>query len=675
MDPINIKILEIPGSIILWLLSIISFSLFINRVIKIIKLLSRAKKENRFDNIPKRIKSFVIYVLGQKRLFDEKSIGLPHFLFFWGFVIYAASFFWNLLRGLFPFLPIPFSDEVTAVALFLEIFGALVLISIIVAVIRRIFFPPPHLQKSIDAAIILSLIAILMLTTIFGQGFKNIYTHNSEWSPIGNIIGSIFSGVTPEQAVKLNIAMWWLHIITVLSFLAYIPYSKHIHLLASPFNVFFSDINKPETASSKENDDQSQGASKWNEFTWKDLMNTFSCAECGRCDRVCPALNSGYSLSPRELLHSIKEYIYKSILSGKEKDNGVLIGKEISEEKLWQCTTCSACMEKCPVLNEHLSLILKMRRYLVNNGSLAPTVQDMLIKMSRYGNSFGQSDRNRAKWTKDIGFTIKDARKEPVEYLWLVGDYASFDPRVQGITIFTSKIFQKAGMDFGILYEGEKNFGNDIRRIGEEGLFEILKEKNLQTLQKAKFKTIITTDPHTYNTLKNEYNLEQFKKESKDLKHYSNGNNTVMHYTEIIDELIRSNKIIINNKLNQSVTYHDPCYLGRYNGIYEPPRRILRSLGLRLVEMKRNRSDSYCCGAGGGRIWMEDKIKISERPSENRIREAVSLNSVEAIAVACPKDIVMFQDAVKTTGNEAKIKIKDISELVWESIEPKEKEN
>jgi Fe-S oxidoreductase len=282
----------------------------------------------------------------------------------------------------------------------------------------------------------------------------------------------------------------------------------------------------------------------------------------------------------------------------------------------------------------------------------------------------------RAKWTKDVGFTIKDARKEEVEYLWLVGDYASYDPRLQGITQITAKIFHKANLNFGILYEGEKNFGNDVRRIGEEGLFEILKEKNIQALQKAKFKKIITTDPHTYNTLKNEYNLDSSfnMAGNTNLKISKNGNGFIKHYSEIIDDLIREKKISINNKLNYFVTYHDPCYLGRYNGIYEPPRKVLKSIGLKLVEMKRNRSNSYCCGAGGGRIWMDDKIKIKERPSENRIREAITLNKVDTLVATCPKDIVMFQDAVKTTGNEAKIKIKDLSELVWESLEINEKE-
>jgi len=265
----------------------------------------------------------------------------------------------------------------------------------------------------------------------------------------------------------------------------------------------------------------------------------------------------------------------------------------------------------------------------------------------------------RAKWTQGLDFKITDARKESVEYLWFVGDYASYDSRIQDITRRTAKVFQKAGLSFGILYEGERNSGNDIRRVGEEGLFDILKEKNLQAIGQSKYKKIITTDPHTYNTLKNEYVLNSG----------TNGNGHIIHYTELYDQLIRGGQLKLNKKINSTITYHDPCYLGRYNGIYDAPRRVLDAIGAKLIEMPRNRAKSYCCGAGGGRIWMEDEPGIKERPSESRVREAVSLPGVQALVVACPKDIVMFQDALKTTGNEGKIGIKDISDLVYEAID------
>ena len=657
MDPVNIEILGVDGVVILWILTAVSMFFFVRRITKIVGVLKKAKPENRLEHIKAQIMSFIKFVLGQKRLFNERSIGLPHFLFFWGFVFYALSFWWNLIRGLLPFLQIPYADDISIISLLLEISGVLVLLSIIVAVIRRVFFPPEHLQRSFDAAIILSLIAILMITLILGQSYKNIFEPNP-WNPLGSTIAVSMSGMSATQADNMYTVMWWIHMITVLFFLAYIPYSKHMHLLASPFNVLFSNSKHPADLTIKSKDeDIAAGASKWNEFTWKDLLNCFSCAECGRCDRVCPAVNSGMQLSPRKMLHEIKEHLYESGFKGKKDD--ILLGEKIHQDELWQCTSCMSCMQQCPVLNEHLNVIVSMRRYLINQGDVEQTVQDVLQKMMRYGNSFGQSDRNRAKWTTVLDFQIKDARKEEVEYLWLTGDYAAFDARLQSITQKTAQIFNKAGVDFGILYEAEKNSGNDVRRIGEEGLFEILKNKNTASMQKANFKKIITTDPHTYNTIKNEYALTV------------NGNGKlveVYHYTEIIEDLIGKKKISVNNKIKLTATYHDPCYLGRYNGIYNQPRKIIDSLGINLVEMKRNKAKSYCCGAGGGRIWMEDKQPVKERPSESRIREAVSLKGVSAMIVACPKDIVMFQDAVKTTGNEEKLAIRDISELVWESF-------
>jgi len=660
MDPVMFKIFGIPGYVFLWLFAIVSFTFFGLRVTKFVKVLRKARPENRLDNIFTRIKNFIVYVLGQKKLFGERSIGLPHFLFFWGFVFYAVSFFWNLIRGLVPALPIPYADEIGFVSFFLEIFAVLVLISIIVAVIRRTFFPPPHLQKSRDAVIILSLITILMVTLLLGQSFKDTHLTLKAASPVGIYLSSIFKGLTPRDAEIWTAIMWWVHISAVLFFMAYIPFSKHMHLLTSPVNAFLLNDNFPANLNIKGGEEKlAEGSSKWDEFTWKQLFQTLTCAECGRCDRVCPALNSGYELSPRQLLHDMKEHIFETALKGVETIEKPLIGGHIKEEVLWQCTTCMSCMSRCPVLNEHISNIVQMRRYLVNQGSVEPTVQDLLMKMTRYGNSFGQSDRNRGKWTVPVEPKIKDARKEEVDYLWVTGDYAAFDPRLQNITQTTAKILEAAGINFGIMYEAEKNSGNDIRRIGEEGLFETLKDKNTLAFSKSKFNKIFTTDPHTYNTIKNEY----------DLKVTGNGHNIeVVHYTELFDELIKKGLLKFNKKLNYKVTYHDPCYLGRYNNIYEQPRKILKALGVKLIEMPRNREQSYCCGAGGGRIWMEDKVKITERPSESRIKEAIALDGVEMLVVACPKDIVMFQDAIKTTGNEGKIIVKDISELIFEGM-------
>jgi Fe-S oxidoreductase len=667
MDPIRISVYGLPGVGVLWFLTLVAFGVFGWRVWQLIGLLRRGRYENRFDQIGRRGWHAVRHVLLQPRIFGERSIGLPHFLIFWGFVVYVVCFNWALLRGLFPFLPIPYPDAVGPAALFLDVFSVLVLISLGVAVARRLFFAPPHLHLSFDANLILGLIGLLMLSTLFGSGFRLAAAGapRTAWMPFGSVLAPAFGGMPAHTAEALGAAMWWLHMIVVLGFLVYLPYSKHLHLLASPFNVFFSGaVTRPlgDLTIPGAREDVASGASKWEELTWKQLFSGFSCAECGRCDRACPATTSGYPLEPQQIAQKIKHHMMQvglaraSAAGGNGNGTPKLIGDVITESELWACTTCMACMTRCAVWNEQIPLIVTLRRHLVSQGAVERTVQDMLANLTRYGNSFGKSDRMRARWVQTSGLKIKDARKEPVEYLWFVGDYASYDPRCEEVTRKTARIFAQAGLDFGLLYEAERNAGNDVRRVGEEGLFEMLKEKNLQALAKAQYRAIVTTDPHTFNTLKNEYPW--------------NGNRVpVKHYTEVLDELLRAGRVPLKKKLTGRVTYHDPCYLGRYNGIYDSPRRVLRALGLEIVEMPRTRDRSYCCGAGGGRIWMEDKEKIPERPAENRIREAAALGDVPTFVVACPKDIAMFRDALKTTGTEGKIAVRDIAELVADAME------
>ncbi len=618
-DPGRLTYLGIPGFALLWVLTLVSFFLFGRRVIRYIRTLATARPENRWDQIPRRLGLVLGNVLGQKRLLNEPVIGLAHFLIFWAFVFYATSFFWNLARGLVPILPIPYADGVRWMALAVEASGIIGLVALAVAAVRRYFFTPPRLERSGDATLILILIAMVLATSLAGS-------------------------FSPDATVRLW--MWWTHMVTVLGFLAFLPYSKHLHLLASPFGVFFSSLTPGYMPA------PSEGATLREQFTWRELFNGFACAECGRCDRSCPCFASGYPLSPKMLIHYVKE------LARAESPRHGLVGDVLKPEEIWACATCAACMEQCPVFNEHIPLVVEMRRLLVGKGEVEPAVQTALTNFSRYGNSFGTSPRARPKWTQGLDFKIKDARKEPVEYLWFVGDYASYDPRLQPITRATARLFRQAGLNFGILYEAEQNSGNDVRRIGEEGLFEVLRDKNLEAAGKVKFDRIVTTDPHTYNALKNEY----FPADGK-----------VVHYTEVLNSVIRGGKLALAPKPDGTVTYHDPCYLGRYNGVYDPPRRVLDALGLKLREMPRNRARASCCGAGGGRIWMEDTPGVKERPAENRVREAAGLSGVNTLVVSCPKDLVMFRDALKTTGLEGKLAVKDLAELVEECVVPAER--
>ena len=620
-DPSTTLYWGIPGYGLLWLLTLVSFGLFGHRVMRYIRKLKQARGENRLDNPVARLRQFAAQVLGQRRLFDEPAIGAAHFLIFWSFVLYASSFFWNLVRGLLPFLPVPYADEVGWVAAALAVFGVLGLAALVVAAIRRYAFTPQGLERSRDATLILILIAVVLVSSLAGA-----------WQR--------------ERAPGVALGLWWLHMATVLGFLAYLPYSKHLHLVASPFGVLFGALSRGGIPP------PSEGAARAEEFTWRQLFSGLACAECGRCERACPAVGSGAPLSPKELMHNVKELVRSN---GAHAGGRALLGDRVSKGAVWACATCYACMERCPVFNEHIPVIVEMRRRLVFSGDVDTKLQAVLTGYSRYGNSFGASPRSRAKWTQQLGFKVKDARKEAVEYLWFVGDYASFDPRVIPVTCAAARVFQQAGLDFGILYEAENNSGNDVRRVGEEGLFEALMEKNLKAFSTGHFEHIVTTDPHSLHALKNEYRN-------------GNGIHRIVHYTQLLDELVSQGKLPIRNRLNVTATYHDPCYLGRYNRVFRPPRRVLEALGVRIIEMPRNCANSYCCGAGGGLIWMEDAPGIKERPAESRVREAAGLPGVDTLVVSCPKDLVMFVDATKTAGLDQKLAVRDVIQLVEQGL-------
>jgi len=621
LDPATTTYFDVPGYAYLWALTLLSCSLFGRQVLRYIDVLREARKENRWDKIAHRLRLFVANVLGQRRLLAEPVAGVAHFIIFWAFVLYALTFGWNLVRGLLPFLPIPWSDDVHGIALALELFAVLGLVALAVVAVRRYIFPPPRLEKSLDAAVILALIALVLASSLCMQASKS-------------------------RSPELSLAFWWVHMVTVLGFLAYLPYSKHLHLLAAPFGVIFTSLHTTGMPAT------SEGAEQRQDFTWRQLFSGLACAECGRCDRVCPSVGSGYALSPKVLMRQVKDAVR---MSDRSQTPVRLLGDRVKPEEIWACTTCYACMERCPVFNEHLPLLIEMRRHLVLQGQVEHRIQETLTNLARYGNSFGVSPRARAKWTQGLGFTIKDARKEPVEYLWFVGDYASYDPRVIPATRAMARVLEFAGVNFGILYEDEQNAGNDVRRIGEEGLFEMLSEKNQKSLDSAYFKQIVTTDPHTYHVLKNEYPA-------------NHGDGRVLHSTELLAQLFRAGKLPVRRRPGLLITYHDPCYLSRYNGLVEAPRQVLSELGATLLELRRNRYNSYCCGAGGGRIWMEDVPGITERPAENRVREAAVLQGVRTLVVACPKDLVMFQDAIKTAGLQGKLVVKDLSELVAQSV-------
>ena len=520
----------------------------------------------------------------------------------------------------------------------------------------------------------LGLLFALLSTGFLLEGFRiraSGFPSFEVWSPVGWLLakGVRGVGIGAGAAADVRIASWWIHAVIALGFVAYIPFSKAMHMLTNTANLVAFDRASARRLPPLRPEADHVGYRTLADFTWKELVDLDSCTKCGRCHVACPATAAGAPLSPRDLILDLRQWADETsgghtILDGERRPTSTgpladagetrAAGDVIKVETLWSCTTCMACVEACPVGIEHVSTIVELRRSLVDQGAMEPTLQSALQNLAQQGNSFGKSSRMRARWTKDLDFEVADARKTPVRYLWFVGDFAAFDERLQELSRTLARILHDAGVDFGLLYEDEWNSGNDVRRVGEEGLFEMLVEHNVAAFESASFDEIFTTDPHSLNTLRNEYPAFGLDK-------------PVRHYTEVLAELLESGAIP-RQPLNVRVTYHDPCYLARYNGVMDAPRSVLHALGCELVEMPRNRDNTFCCGAGGGRIWMDDS-GLEERPSENRIREAAALD-VERFVVACPKDFTMYTDAAKMTGHDDHLRVIDVIQLVDEARVP-----
>ena len=560
-------------------------------------------------------------------------------------------------------------------SLTLDIAGALVFIGIVTMMVRRAFF---HLHKLSylrsyageseqrevalgwqreDWVFLIALLAIIT-TGFLQEGSRHAMEHPvwGSWEPVGAAIGTMLShlGLSERNVVGLRSINWWFHGFAALSFIVAVPWYKAKHIIASMGALATRDPLVMRRLPPLLPNAVQVGVVNVHDFSWKDMLDFDACTKCGRCHEACPARTADYPLSPRDLILDLR--LHNDQVQGKAVTTPVLVGGVISEETVWSCRMCGACVEICPVGIEHPIKIVQMRRALIEQDRIDPLLKTVLNTIAVSGNSFGEPSRARPSWTGDLEFRVKDIRKEPAQFLWFVGDQASFDPRNQKVTRTVARLFRAAGVDFALLYDGEKTAGNDVRRIGEEGLFESLVEHNMDQMSKAReFKRIVTTDPHTLNTLRNEY------------PEYG-AIAPVSHYTELLCEQIESGALKVTRPLGLRVTYHDPCHLGRLNKVYEAPRRLLELIGCTLVEMPRNRDNSFCCGAGGGRIWMPDNPG-TQKPSEIRIREAAELYDIDVFVTSCPKDLTMFEDARKTAGVEKAFVVEDIADLVAQAIE------
>ena len=488
----------------------------------------------------------------------------------------------------------------------------------------------------------------------------------------GWLVAQALGGVGQSVLAGLRHGLWWFHGLLAIAFVASIPYTKAAHMLTSFMSLSLRDeqAGKRLAPIPPERAELPAGYGALADFSPMHLLQLDACTKCGKCHEACPANATGRPLSPRDVVLELREQanhaaggagiggVLGGLLDGSADGDGFtasVVGADgVRVETVWSCMQCNACVEICPVGIEQAPIINQLRRRLLEEGEIDAGLQSVLQVIHKSGNSLGENRRRRGRWTQGLDFEVKDARKEPVDVLWFVGDYASFDPRSQQVSRALARLLHEAGVDFGIMFDGECNSGNDVRRVGEEGLFEELAEHNIASLSACEFRRIVTSDPHSLNTLRNEYPT-------------LGGCWPVMHHSTLLLELIESGRLELRDRLAYRVTYHDPCHLGRFNGEYDSPRRILELIGCTLVEMARNRDNSFCCGAGGGRIWLPDQPG-QERPAENRIREAVRLDGVELFVVSCPKDVTMYEDAIKTSGNADGIQLRELTELVEEAI-------
>ena len=613
----------------------------------------------RLAGVPARATAELAEVLGQRKLFKRWRSGLPHALVFWGFLILLFTII-EALGDTFLSrdFAIPLIGHSGALGFVEDLFTVIVLAGLAVFAMTRLVESPHRQGKSsrfygshtTAAWITLAMIALVMITLL---GYRAAQVNTGHF-PYGNAafashwLAGILKPLGPSANSALETALLLANVAVIMGFGVFVTYSKHLHIVMAPLNVAFSRRPRALGALGELPAEAPAATPQLELLTWKQRLDTLTCTECGRCQSACPAWNSGQPLSPKLLIMGLRD----GLMSAGPGDAAA--AAVISPDVLWSCTTCGACVEQCPVDIEHVDTIVHLRRQLVDAGQIEPAVQQVLQADAQQGNSFGKSSRMRARWTRELGFGVKDARKEPVRYLWFVGDFASFDERLQVLSRSLARILRDAGVDFGMLFDGERDDGNDVRRIGEEGLFQMLAEQNMESFRSASFEEIFTTDPHSFNTLRNEYPAFGLDK-------------PVMHYSQLLQQLLGDGTIPVA-PLGMRVTYHDPCYLARHNRLTEPPRQVLSALGCDLVEMPRNGLNTFCCGAGGGRIWMTGPEQ-AERPSESRIREAVALG-VDHFVVACPKDFVMYTDAVKTTGNEERMTVIDLIQLVDRARQP-----
>lgn len=665
---------------------------------------------------------FWVEVFGQRKLLKDRRSGIMHVVVFYGFIVLQFGAIDLIVKGLTRggHLPIPGYDLFGLVQ---EVTVLLILLAMGYAAYRRYVEKLPRLKRGWKPSLVIFFIYSLMLTVLGSLAFERLWLgmEASPLAPVSSALAAAFSWLPPLGAGILFYMFWWLHLLILLSFLIYVPQSKHFHLITAPVNILLrrrEPAGRLSRLNLEDEEADSFGAGKIEDFTQKQMIDFYACVECGRCTSMCPASNTGKALSPMHLITKLRDHLTEkgaavtgkspwspqwafasgeqtmhsmdsgkaavyagpSLLESPEKITDIqptldwqqeswrkqtagdpesleLIGDVITEEEIWACTTCRNCEDQCPVGNEHIDKIIDLRRHLVlMQGQVPQEGQRALTNIERQGNPWGISRADRAAWTGEVeGVKVPTVKERPnFEVLFFVGSMGSYDQRSRKVSRAFARLLNESGVSFAILGNEEKNSGDTPRRMGNELLFQQLCLENIALFQKYGVKKIVTACPHTFNTFKNEY--PEFGLEGVE----------VLHHTQLLDRLVSEGKLKPKVALKEVITYHDSCYLGRYNGVYEEPRNVLRAIpGVELVEMARSRENGMCCGAGGGMMWVEEKS--GKRVNLARTEQALEVKPT-VISSACPYCLTMLEDGTKLKEVEQEVKTRDIAELLELSV-------
>lgn len=674
-------------------------SLFVYVVKTRIEYIKLGKKDEFDNNVKERMNKIWVHVFGQKKLMKDKKSGAIHVMFFYGFILVQFGAIDFIIKGIVPGAHLPLGPLYSGFTFFQEIVTLTILVAVVWAFYRRYIEKLVRLKRGFKSGLVLIFIGGLMVTVLLGNGMGMIWHgHEGTWTePIASLIATAFAGIGETAAIVVFYVSWWIHLLFLLAFLVYIPQGKHAHLIAGPANVYLNRLDNPGKLTKIDFEDETQesfGVGKIEDFTQLQLVDLYACVECGRCTNMCPATGTGKMLSPMDLILKLRDHLTNHGAAVTSKQPWVpafafnntqgnqlalaaagkgaqesaaatayspsLIGEVITEEEIWACTTCRNCEDQCPVMNEHVEKIIDLRRYLVlTEGKMDADAQRAMQNIERQGNPWGLNRKERENWRdarSDIEVkTVKEMKKagEEFEYLFWVGSMGSYDNRSQKIALSFAKLMNEAGVKFAILGNKEKNSGDTARRLGNEFVFQELATNNISEFEKNDVKKIVTIDPHAYNIFKNEY--PDFGLEAE-----------VYHHTEVLYELVKDGRLKPKHAVNETITFHDSCYLGRYNEVYDPPREILKSIeGVKLVEMERNRDTGMCCGAGGGLMWMEEET--GHRINVARTEQALEVNPT-VISSGCPYCLTMLSDGTKAKEVEDTVATYDVAELLEKAV-------